>query len=35
MQGTPVKSCMTTRDGVNWISWLGCAAGSQSNRALT
>lgn len=24
-QGTPVKSCMITRAGVNWISWLGCA----------
>ncbi len=27
--GTPVKSCMTTRAGVNWISWLGSALGSQ------
>ena len=23
MQGTPVKSCMITRDGVNWISLSG------------
>ena len=29
MQGTPVKSCMTTRAGVNWISWSGSAVGSQ------
>ena len=29
MHGTPVKSCMITRAGVNWISMLGCAAGSQ------
>ena len=29
MQGTPVKSCMTTRAGVNWISWSGSADGSQ------
>ena len=28
-QGTPVKSCMITRAGVNWISLLGCAFGSQ------
>ena len=35
MQGTPVKSCMITRDGVNWISWLGSAFGSQSSRVLT
>ncbi len=35
MHGTPVKSCMTTRDGVNWISWLGWAFGSQSSSALT
>ncbi|SCF79971.1 hypothetical protein GA0115255_1068512 [Streptomyces sp. Ncost-T6T-2b] len=27
--GTPVKSCMITRAGVNWISWLGCAWESQ------
>ena len=29
MQGTPVKSCMITRAGVNWISTLGSADGSQ------
>ena len=29
MQGTPVKSCMTTRAGVNWISVSGSAAGCQ------
>ncbi len=29
MQGTPVKSCMTTRAGVNWISVSGSAFGSQ------
>ena len=29
MQGTPVKSCMMTRAGVNWISVSGSAAGSQ------
>ena len=28
-QGTPVKSCMITRAGVNWISVLGSACGSQ------
>ena len=28
-QGTPVKSCMRTRAGVNWISMLGSAVGSQ------
>ncbi len=28
-QGTPVKSCMITRAGVNWISWLGWACESQ------
>ncbi len=28
-QGTPVKSCMITRAGVNWISTLGAAAGSH------
>jgi len=33
--GTPVKSCMTTRAGVNWISVLGCALGSQFARART
>ena len=27
MQGTPVKSCMITRAGVNWISTLGSADG--------
>ncbi len=27
--GTPVKSCMITRAGVNWISWLGSASASQ------
>ena len=27
--GTPVKSCMITRAGVNWISLLGSAFGSQ------
>ncbi len=31
--GTPVKSCMITRAGVNWISWLGWASASQSPRA--
>ena len=29
MHGTPVKSCITTRAGVNWISWSGSAFGSQ------
>ena len=29
MHGTPVKSCMITRAGVNWISMLGSASGSQ------
>ena len=29
MHGTPVKSCMTTRAGVYWISMLGSALGSQ------
>ena len=33
MQGTPVKSCMTTRAGVNWISVSGSAAASQPARA--
>lgn len=28
-QGTPVKSCMITRAGVNWISSLGWACESQ------
>ena len=32
-QGTPVKSCITTRAGVNWISSLGSAAGSQEPSA--
>ena len=27
--GTPVKSCMSTRAGVNWISVVGSASGSQ------
>ena len=27
--GTPVKSCITTRPGVNWISVDGSADGSQ------
>jgi hypothetical protein len=29
MHGTPVKSCISTRAGVNWISADGCAAGSH------
>jgi len=29
MHGTPVKSCMITRAGVNWISMLGSAEESQ------
>ncbi len=33
--GTPVKSCMITRAGVNWISWLGSASASQPAIALT
>ena len=33
MQGTPVKSCMITRAGVNWISVSGSALGSQFARA--
>ena len=28
-QGTPVKSCMITRAGVNWISVSGSASSSQ------
>ena len=32
-QGTPVKSCMITRAGVNWISVSGSAFGSQSASA--
>ena len=31
--GTPVKSCMITRAGVNWISLLGSDSGSQPARA--
>ena len=33
-QGTPVKSCMITRAGVNWISWSGAALASQPAIAL-
>ena len=33
--GTPVKSCMSTRAGVNWISRSGSAAGSQPASART
>jgi hypothetical protein len=33
--GTPVKSCMITRAGVNWISVDGSAAGSQPPSART
>ena len=29
MHGTPVKSCITTRAGVNWISVSGSAAASH------
>ena len=29
MHGTPVKSCISTRAGVNWISTLGSAVASQ------
>ncbi len=32
-QGTPVKSCISTRAGVNWISTLGSAVESQPPRA--
>ena len=32
-QGTPVKSCIRTRAGVNWISTLGSAVGSQAPSA--
>ncbi len=32
-QGTPVKSCMITRAGVNWISCDGWACESQPPRA--
>ena len=31
--GTPVKSCMITRAGVNWISVSGSAVGSQAPSA--
>ena len=31
MQGTPVKSCMSTRAGLYWISLSGWALGSQSS----
>ena len=34
-QGTPVKSCITTRAGVNWISVSGSASGSQPASART
>ena len=34
-QGTPVKSCISTRAGVYWISALTSAAESQSPRART
>ena len=33
--GTPVKSCMITRAGVNWISMLGSADASHSTRLRT
>ncbi len=33
MHGTPVKSCMTTRAGVNWISVFGSAAASHEPSA--
>ena len=33
-QGTPVKSCMITRAGVNWISLSGSASASQPASAL-
>ncbi len=32
-QGTPVKSCMMTRAGVNWISVSGSAVSSHCARA--
>ena len=32
--GTPVKSCITTRAGVNWISVSGSAVGSQLATAV-
>ena len=33
MQGTPVKSCITTRAGVNWISVSGSAVGTHEPSA--
>jgi hypothetical protein len=33
MQGTPVKSCMITRAGVNWISVSGSAGIHDPNAA--
>ena len=33
LDGNPVKSCMMTRAGVNWISVDGSAVGSQSTSA--
>ncbi len=33
MHGTPVKSCITTRAGVNWISVFGSAVGTQEPSA--
>ncbi len=33
-QGTPVKSCMITRAGVNWISLSGSASASQPASAM-
>ena len=35
MHGTPVKSCISTRAGVNWISVSGSASGSQPASART
>ncbi len=35
MHGTPVKSCMTTRPGLNWISTSGSASACQAPRART
>ncbi len=32
--GTPVKSCMITRAGVNWISLLGSAFGVPAGQGL-
>ena len=34
MHGTPVKSCMSTRAGVNWISLSGSASASHPATAL-